>query len=1081
MTSPDGLLLEIREDSELEADYIYGGCRKADVRPLDAGGNDVASVKNLQGYFFPAGYAARTLIRGGKHINNVYGGNDISGKIYFGCALGVYTTIYGDVYGGGNGSYPYTDNSKLKGDLIYGDFYYSIPEGKTSVEALNDFRPNAEQVSLRLAGAETKKTIIHGGVYVGGNSATLIPKDDSSVSELKIGSYVIADSVFLGNNGANMVKYNEQVVDPTTQEVTENEGVLRTYTRNDLTSDNSRFTSLYMTNAQTFAAYMDGCAMKIQPSVVFDDEKRHDPATYIPYSTYIGSLYCGGNVGSYNKNGKITININHPLVIFEKLVGGSNNAVVPASYFNVEFVGGVIGDPAAPVEPQTIGDKLEINLSGLKIEPKRWAVKRNSSDYSQIEYDTNGNLQYLTDNGNPYLEWNTQIDGKDCAPITEGTGTAENPIISDDDDMKRRLVGGNIYGGCCKSGVVNGNVIFNLNTTILNRSDVFDEVQMNSDDGEASLYQNNTLGYNEEQYHILQRHSGVILGQQGMDVLGKALNVFGGGKGAGTEIWGSTTINMNKGYVFQVFGGSEEGVIGKSDPTGDYTFTYAPDKTKPEETVTKKLKYDNAYSCYVNLKGSAPGVSMASTYNINMPECEFIYGGGFEGPVAGNTVVSLGNGRIFNSFAGSCDADILGHTETYIGYRHHVENEKGDVTGQVDGFPYIRDMVYGGNDLGGAIKNSDPKDFSDRLRTYDANVTNDPNNFNVSGKVYKKTYSEETNPKVLTASSYVEYNQGHTQAVFGGHFGTYKYSDYEMTLEDKPYLDNTFVNFRPTSSDLLKNPDKKNTVNYVYGGSQGYPGDFDSNRMQDRSYVLIDIPEDMDNFKTMQVFGAGAWGGLGMKGVKVASDASEINLDKKSAIIDLVRGKISAAYGGSYHTGFTRRTVVNVPTGSKIQVNNLFGGSFGESLTSRCDVYEANVNYKSADAIVKQAIYGGNNAYRRTLYGRVTIEAPVYTGELDNNNIGKLATVYGAGYGADTWSQYTEVNLEENARVAEVYGGGQLGRVMNTASVGKWAVIATQDLQTKYKEALTAWNGLTPEMQAETPKPVEPKLLLLVI
>ena len=116
MTSPDGLLLEIREDSELEADYIYGGCRKADVRPLDAGGNDVATVNNLYGYYFPGGYAARTLVRGGKHINNVYGGNDISGRVYFGSALGIYTTIYGDVYGGGNGSYPYTDNSNLKGD-----------------------------------------------------------------------------------------------------------------------------------------------------------------------------------------------------------------------------------------------------------------------------------------------------------------------------------------------------------------------------------------------------------------------------------------------------------------------------------------------------------------------------------------------------------------------------------------------------------------------------------------------------------------------------------------------------------------------------------------------------------------------------------------------------------------------------------------------------------------------------------------------------------------------------------------------------------------------------------------------------
>ena len=198
----------------------------------------------------------------------------------------------------------------------------------------------------------------------------------------------------------------------------------------------------------------------------------------------------------------------------------------------------------------------------------------------------------------------------------------------------------------------------------------------------------------------------------------------------------------------------------------------------------------------------------------------------------------------------------------------------------------------------------------------------------------------------------------------------------------------------------------------------------------------------------MKVFGAGAWGGIGMKTevdednnnapVLVKSDDADVIRDKKSAIIDLIRGQIDAAYGASYKTGFTRRTMVNVPQGSTIQVNNLFGGAYGESYSSRCDVYEANVNYKSSDARVLNAIYGGNNAYRRTLYGRVNIDVPVYKNERDKNNALKLATVYGAGYGAGTWSQYTEVNLNDGARVLEVYGGGQAGRVMNKESLALW-------------------------------------------
>ena len=1042
MTSPDGLLLEIRADSELEADYIYGGCRKADVRPLDAGGNDVASVSNLDGYYFPGNYAARTLVRGGKHINHVYGGNDISGRVYFGSALGVYTTIYGDVYGGGNGSYPYTDNPKLKGDQIYGDFYYGdfMNENNytSSVAALNDFRPNAEQVSLRLAGTETNKTIIHGGVYVGGNSATLKPTSDNSTSELKIGSYVIADKVFLGNNGENMVKYNIEVVDQTTQEVKENEGVLRTYKRDDLTSDNSYFTSLDLTNAQTFSAYMDGCAMTTKPSVVFDDKLKGDPDTYIDYTTYIGSFFCGGNVGSITKDGKLSLNINHPLVIFDKLVGGSNNAVVPeVSGFNAEYVGGIIGSP----EDGT-NDKFEINLAGLKMEPKRWAVLRDA-DYNKV-LDANDNPQYLTDaNGNHYLEWNTQLNDKDCAPVTSGA-TPESPVTSDvDTDNKRRLIGGNIYGGCCESGVVNGNVIINLNASIVERFKLFDEVEKNADDGEDRLYGDNPL--HPDQYKITERRTGVIMSEQGMDVLGKALNVFGGGKGAATEIWGSTTINMNKGYVFQVFGGSEEGIIGKTGSTGDYTFTYAPDKTKPEETVTKKLKYDNAYSCYVNLKGAAPGVSKKEAYNQNMPECEFIYGGSFMGMIAGNTVVRLGNGRIFNSFAGSCYADILGHTETYIGYRHTYKDETGnEVT--VDGFPWVRDYTYGGNDLGGQILGS--KSFADNNHLYVRQETD--------GKRYVET--------ALTASAYTEYRQGRAVGIFGGAYGTYDYKSEYTSYTNQPFLGNAFINFRPTNTDELKS-NVNNVIDEIYGAGQGYPGDGDADKMQNSSYILIDIPQDMNNFKSTKVFGAGAWSGLGIRENVPADDSDNAQKiaarNGVSAIIDLVRGQLATAYGGSYREGVTRRSVINVPTGSTIAIGSIFGGAYGTDTFSPCDVYEANVNYNSANAYLiydpatneryQGAIYGGNNHERRTLYGRVNIGSKVvqqkviqYKDEIKGMEKGQVlnttATIYGAGRGANTWSEYTLVNLKNGAEVYEVYGGGQNGKVFNAESIENYII-----------------------------------------
>ena len=163
--------------------------------------------------------------------------------------------------------------------------------------------------------------------------------------------------------------------------------------------------------------------------------------------------------------------------------------------------------------------------------------------------------------------------------------------------------------------------------------------------------------------------------------------------------------------------------------------------------------------------------------------------------------------------------------------------------------------------------------------------------------------------------------------------------------------------------------------------------------------------------------------------------------DNVSAIIDLTSGQIAAAYGGSYQEGVTRRTIVNVPTGSTIKIGSIFGGGYGTNTYMPCDVYEANVNWQSENAVLvrdtldmrmKGAIFGGNNLERRTLYGRINIETPV---KQDNDEYGMtFGNVFGAGCGGNTWAEYTEVNLYSGAKVFEVYGGGQAGKVHNAQS-----------------------------------------------
>ena len=1051
MTSPEGLLLQV-EGAEMVVDNVYGGCRMADVIPMKNGVEQEAEPITKDDFdkplYIPGGMSARTRIMGG-HVNNVYGGNDITGRVKGGNSIGVYSTVYGDVYGGGNGSYPYTDNSDLANDPTYGDLYYTIPDGKTSVEALNNYRPDAEQVSIYLSGTEKNKTIVHGGIYLGGNSASLSSARENPKVELKIGNYVIADKVFLGNNGEHMVETHEK--DATHH----NEGVLRTYKKTlaeidpvKYAGNTDKFSQMDLHDATTFATYMEAVAMTLMPSVVFAKESNGDPEDYIDYSSSFGSFYCGGNVGSMKIPGKTTINFNHKVIIYNKLVGGCNNADVydrpDDEDLNAEYLGGYIDDADAD------GNKLQLNLSGLKIQPMRWKKKREYYAYNEStqkdelvhtyiptratgeSFDTDG---YVVDaNGNHVLEWNT---------ISSETGYEVDPVTTMKafeaaTDLDRRLKGGNVYGGCYQTGIVNGNVIINIDETLMERDKLFDEA---SDEGDC-LYENTERG----RYTITKRNTGVLLSEQGMDVLGSALNVFGGGFGEESEIWGSTTINLNKGYVFQIFGGGEAGAIGNG-------VTYNPETGKIE------YAYNPKYSTYINLNGTTPGVARGATGDSpNMAECEFIYGGGFEGIIAGDTHIRLGNGRIFNSFAGSCNADILGHTETYVG-----EWTEGSTT--KTGFPWIRDHIYGGNDLGGQIKGY--ADFTGRIRN------------EVKSMVHSGNKPQ--------ATAYMEYTQGRVRNILGGCFGDYDYTDAAYTTRiantGKPYLHNAFVNFRPIANN-------SSSVERIFGAGEGYEGDRDGDKSQDHSYVLIDILPYIDeeqkvkfkNFETTEVFGAGAYDGLGMRWTAAetfqkAEPATETTPEKEafdlleaSAVIDLMRGSIGAAYGGSLDEGVTRRTEVNVPQGSTIVINNIFGGAYGNHILPPCDVYEANVNYRSADARLNGKIYGGNNNVRRTIYATVNVSVPV----LAEN--GYSGTVYGAGKGLETWAEYTEVNLEPGANVWEVYGGSEEGNVLNAESVEKYMQaysegpadkLLTED-ETEWTDP-DKWDGgkLTDEAKAE--------------
>ena len=467
------------------------------------------------------------------------------------------------------------------------------------------------------------------------------------------------------------------------------------------------------------------------------------------------------------------------------------------------------------------------------------------------------------------------------------------------------------------------------------------------------------------------------------DVFSTGFSAFGGGYGANTEIWGNTTINISGGHILKVFGGSQEGYIGTSDRT----------------TVIGNTRI-----------------------NLTAGEVGKIYGGGFEGPVTGKTTVYLDGGTVYDAFGGACNADILGHAENHIG---------------LNGFPTITHNVYGGNDFGGQILGT--KDFTDSISTANGSAT--------LSKVYQYDSSTNPHPAVLTASTYVQYVKGAVNKIFGGSCGFYdytnaKYAAYTYTTGGtgttpanlgtardgfhKPYLINSIVNFR---ADTIA----ANAVNGVFGASQGYALEVDQNYLQDRSYLLLDFPNEYKKFSSsLSVFGAGDYSGVGM-GVTPATAKTNASGIEAASVVDLINCNISSAYGASNNQGVTRRTIVNVPQDATPKVVNIFGGGYGEDNRYPCDAYETHVNYASHLARANY-VYGGNNNARRTLYAQVNVSDTIR--QTNNKYFGY---VYGAGCGENSWAQYTEVNLNDGALVYEAYGGGYGGMVLNQQSEAEFA------------------------------------------
>ena len=189
---------------------------------------------------------------------NVYGGNDVSGYVNVSVKDGVFTDnngsgthiniyggkIYGNVYGAGNGNYLYALDKNQNQKVTVNEYYPMNPEDPNSetvplvytvpmrefmpsykgasdaakIVNINSWRPFTNKVNIEIKGNSTSEKVnIAGDVYGGGNSATVQKvkdKDNKAVEKvgninINIGSHVNIGRVFMGCNGDELFAKSE--------------------------------------------------------------------------------------------------------------------------------------------------------------------------------------------------------------------------------------------------------------------------------------------------------------------------------------------------------------------------------------------------------------------------------------------------------------------------------------------------------------------------------------------------------------------------------------------------------------------------------------------------------------------------------------------------------------------------------------------------------------------------------------------------------------------------------------------------------------------------------------------------------
>ena len=407
---------------------------------------------------------------------NIYGGNDVSGYVnvglnkdgYFkdnggtGTNVSIYGGhIYGDVYGAGNGNYLYANDRNGNKKVTVNEYYplnpddpksetvplvYTVPMRSTmpslraatdavKIVNINSWRPLTNRVSIHINGTSATDTIcIDGNVYGGGNSSTvqkvLAPEGEDNMEgsdemvgdvSVNIGSHVRIGGVFMGCNGDDMFVTSEDndfmnMFQKLNGDVDDHSKELNLADSIDWTNDpaNRDISTVYLPTEnskrplvypQLIDLYFQPVETDIQGSLTWNGSVDGKGLE----DCIIGTFCCGGNRGNMNVTPKTAAD-------------------------NDRKIGNVV-DYTFP-EGLTITEKIVGGCNNANY------------DYKGKAFHEGGYLLGIAHSIYPFI--NLNIRNRFQPKEKDGA-----------------YVGGNVYGGCFKSGTIRGDITINMQSDML--------------------------------------------------------------------------------------------------------------------------------------------------------------------------------------------------------------------------------------------------------------------------------------------------------------------------------------------------------------------------------------------------------------------------------------------------------------------------------------------------------------------------------------------------------------------------------------------------------------------------------------